>query len=106
VVIASGLAITFITHPDYTSSRTILGELTAPGAHYPNTLLGVMEGVARFDGESIVMAGLLLLIATPLSRVALSIILFVIARDKLYAAITAAVLLILLVAFAIGLDAR
>ena len=105
IIISSGLAITFATHPEYTSSRTMLGNLTAPGAHYPNTLVGVIEGVRRFDGESIVMAGLLLLIATPLSRVALSIVLFIIAKDRLYAAITAAVLLILLIGFAVGLDA-
>ena len=105
IIIASGLAITFVAHPEYTSSRTMLGSLTAPGAHYPNTLVGVIEGLRRFDGESIVMAGLLLLIATPLSRVALSIVLFIIAKDRLYSAITAAVLLILLIGFAVGLDA-
>ena len=84
----------------------MLGSLTAPGAHYPNTLAGVIDGLRRFDGESIVMAGLLVLIATPVARVALSIVIFIIARDRWYSAITTAVLLILLVSFAIGLDAR
>ncbi len=48
------------------------------------------------------MAGLLLLVATPVARVALSIVIFIIERDRLYVLITAAVLLILVVAFVTG----
>lgn len=104
-IIAVGLVIAFLHHPEYTSSHTILGGLTAAGAKYPNTLLGVVSGVREGHGLSIVMAGLLLLIATPVARVALSIFIFLIEHDKLYTAITTAVLLVLFIGFAIGLDA-
>ena len=103
-VIATGLGITFAHHPEYMSSHTSLGQLTATGAQYPNHLLGVIDGVRLGQGQAIVMAGLLLLIATPIARVALSIVAFIIERDRLYTAITAAVLVILLVGFAIGLE--
>jgi len=82
-VIAVGLVMTFVHHPEYVSSPASLGELTAARGHYPNTIVGVVDDVRHFRGQAIVMAGLLLLIAT---------------------AITAAVLLILLIGFAIGME--
>jgi uncharacterized membrane protein len=103
-VITIGMAITFVHHPEYVSSPQDLGQLTAPGARYPNTIPQVIDGIRHFRGQAIVMAGLLLLIATPLARVALSIVVFIIEHDRLYTAITAAVLLILLVGFAVGLE--
>ena len=51
------------------------------------------------------MAGLLVLIATPVARVVLSVVIFIKVRDRLYAAITSAVLMILLFSFAVGLVA-
>lgn len=103
-IIALGLVMTFLHHPEYATSHSMLGSLTAPGAQYPNTLFGVFRGVGEGHGLSIVMLGLLLLIATPLARVALSIAIFVIEHDRLYTAITTAVLLILLIGFAVGLE--
>jgi len=103
-IIATGLIITFVHHPDYISSPGSLGQLTASGGQYPNHLLGVIDGVRSGSGQAIVMAGLLLLIATPIARVALSIIAFIIERDRLYTAITAAVLVILLIGFVVGLE--
>ena len=102
LIIAAGLMITFIDHPDYLSSRPALGELTSPGTHFPNTIREVLSGVRRGRGEAITMAGLLVLIITPVARVALSIVIFIIERDRLYAAITAAVFVILMIAFAVG----
>ncbi len=100
-----GMAVTFVRHPEYFSSSPALGTLTSPQTHFPNTLLDVVSGVRHGMGQAIVMAGLLVLIATPVARVALSVVVFVKVRDRLYAAITAAVLLILLVSFSVGLVA-
>jgi len=101
-IIAAGMVITFVHHPDYFSSRPALGTLTAPDAHFPSSIGEVSAGVRRGSGLAIMTVGLLVLIATPVARVALSIVIFVIARDRLYVAITAAVFAILLVAFAVG----
>ena len=98
-VIATGLVMTL----QQTSAET-LQQLTAAGVQYPSHLLGVIDGVRHGSGQAIVMAGLLLLIATPIARVALSIVVFIIERDRLYTAITAAVLVILLVGFAVGME--
>ena len=101
-IIAVGMVITFVHHPDYFSSRPALGSLTAPDAHFPRTIDEVIAGVGRGSGQAIVTAGLLVLIAIPVARVALSIVLFVIERDRLYAAITATVFVVLLISFVVG----
>ena len=102
VIIAAGMVMTFKQHPDYFSSRPALGTLTSPGTHFPSTIGEVIAGVRHGSGEAIMTAGLLVLIATPVARVALSIVIFIIARDRIYAAITTAVFVILMIAFAVG----
>jgi uncharacterized membrane protein len=102
VIIFTGMVITFVHHPDYFSSRPALGMLTSPGMHFPNTLSEVYGAVKSGRGQGIMMLGLLVLIGTPVARVALSVAIFIVERDWLYASITTAVLIILLIAFAIG----
>ncbi len=102
VILTIGMVITFAHHPDYFSSRPALGQLTAAGSHFPNTLGEVISGVLEVRGQAIMMAGLLVLIATPVARVALSVVIFLIERDRLFAVITATVFVILMVSFAVG----
>ena len=102
LIIVAGLAITFAHHPEYFSSRPHLGELTSPGVHFPSTLFEVVRGVQHLEGQAIMAAGLLLLIATPVARVALSVGIFLAEHDRLYAAITTAVFAILMISFALG----
>ena len=53
-------------------------------------------------GEAIVTLGLLVLIATPVMRVAVSVVAFIQHRDRTYALITAAVLCLLLLSLVLG----
>jgi uncharacterized membrane protein len=57
---------------------------------------GILHGVATFDPQSIIMLGLLVLIATPVARVVMCIVGFLMERDRLYTAISSIVLAILL----------
>ena len=98
-VMLIGIAMTLAGHPSAFTSRPA-------DAHFPNTFAAVLNGVRHGDAQAIIMAGLLVLIATPVARVALSVIIFIIARDRLYAKITAAVLAILFISFAVGLVGR
>ena len=93
-IIAVGIVIAFVHDPVSFS--------TSPGPHFPNTIGEVIAGARHGSGEAVMLAGLLVLIATPVARVALSIVIFVIERDRLYAAITTAVFVILMIAFAVG----
>jgi uncharacterized membrane protein len=101
-VILSGLVLSFIHHPQYVRSRTALGTLTDARVEYPHRLRDVVGQVREGRGQAIVMLGLLLLIATPVSRVAFAVVAFAIERDRLYVAIAAMVLLLLLLSFLAG----
>lgn len=59
-------------------------------------LVGIFRGVGALDASAIVQLGLVLLIATPVMRVALTLVAFALQRDRLYVLITAIVLALLL----------
>jgi uncharacterized membrane protein len=60
---------------------------------------GVMSGVATGDPAAIIQLAVLLLVATPVARVAFALIAFAIERDKLYVGVSAVVLAVLLFGF-------
>jgi uncharacterized membrane protein len=60
------------------------------------TIRGVIQSVMNGRGRGLIQLGLLLLIATPIARVAFSVAGFAIERDRLYVAFTLIVLTILL----------
>lgn len=99
--IAVGTLISFLRHPDYLYSARALERLTAPGVA-PHQLSAVFDGLWRARGQALVMVGLLLLIATPVLRVALSVFIFQRERDRPMVALTFTVLLLLLLSIAIG----
>jgi uncharacterized membrane protein len=57
---------------------------------------GIIAGAVARRARSIIQLGVLLLVATPIARVAFSIVGFALERDRLYVAITTIVLAILL----------
>ena len=60
------------------------------------TLGGIVRAAFGGDSRGIVQLGLVLLIITPLARVALTLIAFVVEKDRIFVAITSFVLAILL----------
>src|SRR4029077_11650592 len=60
------------------------------------TIQGVWRGTLAFQGRGIIQLGLLVLIATPVARVALSIVGFAAERDRMYVGFALMVLVILL----------
>ena len=60
------------------------------------SVAGVWKGVLRRQPRSVIQFGLLLLIATPIARVAFSVIAFAVQRDRLYLALTLVVLAVLI----------
>ncbi len=67
-----------------------------PHPAFPDTLQAVVAGLLHGDPLAIVVAGLLILLATPVMRVAVSIAAFAIEEDRTYVLITSLVLAILL----------
>jgi uncharacterized membrane protein len=60
------------------------------------SVAGIVRGAVELRGEWIIAFGLLLLIATPIARVALLLVVFAREKDRLYVAISAVVLAVLL----------
>jgi uncharacterized membrane protein len=66
------------------------------------TVSGIIRGTASFRGRNIIQLGMLLLIVTPITRVAFSVVAFALKRDRLYVVITLIVLGVLLFSLAGG----
>jgi uncharacterized membrane protein len=66
------------------------------------TIGGIVRGALALDSKAIVQLGLVLLIATPVVRVAFMLIAFIVQRDRTYMAISALVLALLLYSLLLG----
>jgi uncharacterized membrane protein len=60
------------------------------------TIRGTLRDAAAFSGRGLIQLGLLVLMATPVARVALSLIVFSLQRDRTYVVVTLIVLVLLL----------
>jgi uncharacterized membrane protein len=105
-VIVAGTILSFVHHPEYVSAPEALAHLTQPGAAFPHTLSQVLDSLRAQRGQAVVVIGVLLLVATPVLRVAASIVGFVYQRDRAYVAITSVVLALLLLSFWLGRATR
>ena len=92
VVVAAGAVIFLLRHgseaPAYHVFRGEPSDL--------RTVSGIAAAARNGHGRGLVQLGLLLLIATPVSRVALSVLVFALKGDRRYVLITLAVLTVLL----------
>lgn len=97
VVLAGGICYLFrhgSALPDYRVFRGEPSDL--------RSIAGVLHGVGARRCRDLIQLGLVLLIATPVARVAFSVFAFAMERDRTYVAITLVVLAILLYSLAGG----
>jgi len=66
-----------------------------PGPESLRSVTGILRSAIRLDARAIVQLGLLLLIATPIARVLLTFIAFLLQRDWRYVLVTGLVLALL-----------
>lgn len=98
VVTAAGGVMLLSRHgSDVPSYATFRGEPPAL-----STLAGIIQGAAALDARGVIQLGLLLLIATPVVRVAFTLVAFALQRDHKYVFITAIVLTLLLYGLLFG----
>ncbi len=102
LTVVTGLVMSFARHPDYSRSVEALERLTHPDTAMARSLGDVWRGIAEGRGQAVTALGLLLLIATPVVRVAASVVAYLVERDWTYAIITGIVLALLVVSFVIG----
>jgi len=100
-IIVAGTIVRFAHHHDYLDSRTQLEDLRTSQS-FPHSLKAVIDGVRQDRSDAIVAVGLLLLIVTPVIRVAVSIVAFAYQRDFTFVVLTAFVLGMLILSFLLG----
>jgi uncharacterized membrane protein len=101
VVVVIGLIISFLHHPEYLHSDQ-MQQVISPSRVTWHSLRELFRGLLHLRGEAIIMAGLLLLIATPVMRVAVSIVAFIVERDWVFVVVTSFVLAMLILSFVLG----
>ena len=96
-IIAIGTALFLANHSlDDTSSYLGYNPGLIPHGNFPASLTSISSGLASLDPSSIIQLGFLVLLATPVARVALSLFLFAAEKDRRFVYLTATVLAILL----------
>lgn len=80
----------------------VAGGTGYPAGQYPTSIGGIWLGLMAAKPLALVVLGLLLLIATPVLRVGLSVIAFRMEKDRQYVWITLYVLAVLVISFLLG----
>lgn len=103
-LVALGTLITFVQHPEYVRAPEALQQIIDGGPSEPSdTASGPWAWLAASGSRAVVLAGLLVLIATPVLRVIVSMLVFVRQRDWAYVLLTLAVVVLLTVSFLMGM---
>jgi len=96
-IIAIGTTLFIANHSlDDTSAYLAYNPSLIPHGNFPVTLASIASGLVSLDPSSIIQLGFLVLLATPVTRVALSLLLFAAEKDRRFVYLTGAVLAILL----------
>jgi uncharacterized membrane protein len=90
VVFAGGALYLIRHHADHVDYHQF-----SAGPAATHSFHGILESTAHLNSQALIQFGLLLLIATPVARVALAIVGFALEKDRLYAVISLIVLAIL-----------
>lgn len=85
----------------YTSVTVEQAHLDAR-ADFPHSLVAVVDGIGRGSGEAIIVAGVLLLIMTPVAGLVTSAVAFARRRDWLFSGISLIALGVILSSFVVG----
>ena len=85
-----GMIVIVVHHPQHVTGRPM------------HNVREIVNAIRAGHGQGIAMLGLLLLIATPVARVAVSIVLFARERDYTFVLITSTVLALLILSFVLG----
>jgi len=106
-LILVGTVMTVTASSTAREARRTVAALRAGAAHpaglaIPRTAGDVFHGLRHAQGPDIVILGVVLLVLTPIARVAVSMFVYLYERDATFVVITAVVLTLLLTSFALG----
>jgi uncharacterized membrane protein len=101
LVIAVGLGVMFAHHSAYLPIRGHFSykELTSKTTPFPHSFASLGHSIAHGDGRGVVVLGVLVLILTPVLRVAVSVLSFIYEKDLAMTIVTLYVLAVLVGSF-------
>ena len=101
VVIAVGLGLMFAHHGSYVALRgpSTYRALTSASTSFPHSFAALGHALALGEGRGVVVLGVLILILTPVLRVAVGVVSFVYEKDAPMALVTLFVLVVLVGSF-------
>jgi uncharacterized membrane protein len=105
VLLALGTLLCFAQGTDYGRAggdAADLHRLITQNDGFPLSIGWFFGGLCHLQGHAIIVAGLALLIATPVLRVLVSIFAFLAEKDSAYVLITTVVFILLVVSFVLG----
>lgn len=97
----AGIVLVLVHNPQYTHGISY-HEVIGPNYHFPHTIGQLGHALAAGDGRGYIGLGLVVLIATPVLRVAVAVGAFMLQRDPRMTVVTLAVLVLLIGSFFIG----
>ncbi|MFN8556051.1 MAG: DUF1634 domain-containing protein [Dehalococcoidia bacterium] len=95
-IIALGLTLLMLDGPGPHDPRSLSALRSQGGGSLPVHPLTVAQQAVHGQAAAIIQVGVLALILTPVLRVAMTLALFVVQRDRVFEAVTAIVLIVLL----------
>lgn len=101
VIFIIGLVVMFVHHPSYSAGASY-HLLTSRSASFPHSFSALMTSLAHGRGDGIILLGTMLLILTPVLRVAVAIVSFTIEKDPAMTLVTIFVLLVLVLSFVLS----
>ena len=102
VFIITGVILFLINHKQTTSYHIFVN----PGYLFPHSFSALVKSLKSGQGIGFIVLGSLLLILTPISRVATSILLFIYQKDKPMSLVTLFVLIVLISSFFVGIAVK
>lgn len=104
IVLAIGLGVSFSHHPSYSSFTGAYSyhALTSPHSVFPHSLGGLVKSLQAGQGRGIVVVGVIILILTPVLRVAVAVLSFMYEKDPPMTIVTLFVLFVLIGSFFLG----
>ena len=101
LVIAAGLAMMFAHHSAYLplTGRFSYKQLTSRVTPFPHSFHALGHSIAKGQGQGIVVLGVLILILTPVLRVAVGVVSFIYEKDPPMTIVTLYVLAVLIGSF-------
>ena len=101
-LLVSGYVLGLVSDPGAFTSNAVERAHLAGKSAFPHSLGALFGGIGRGSGQAVIVAGVLVLILTPVAGLLTSAIAFARRRDFLFGAIATSVLCVILGSFLIG----